>query len=163
MRKVLTRVPVRKPNKQEFFRVHPEPEYRLETALLELKEEREFYLLAPNVRDQMPGDWIGVRLMTCTNRQNIPFLWPAKLPDPDGRANSWYETALAAAALAMDRWTKMVPDMHLGGYQTYLATGKLSEPEWPEHSFRKLMEVAFKDTFIDDMDHPVIARLLGYE
>jgi hypothetical protein len=32
---------VRKPKKQEFFRVHPSPEYRLPAAILELEEARE--------------------------------------------------------------------------------------------------------------------------
>ena len=88
------RPPVRKPNKQEFVRVNPAPEFRLETGLLELKEDREFYLLDPDVRDQLPGDWVPVRLVTCITRQGVVFLWPLKLPDPDGRANSWYETGV---------------------------------------------------------------------
>lgn len=46
--KILTVVPVRKPNRQEFFRVHPSEEWRFPTALLSLKEERgESYLIAP--------------------------------------------------------------------------------------------------------------------
>jgi len=101
VQKALVRVPVRKPHKQEFIRVNPAPEYRLETGLLELKEDREFYLLAPDVRDQLPGDWTPVRLVTCINRQNVVFLWPLKLPAPDGRPNSWHETALTAADIAI--------------------------------------------------------------
>jgi hypothetical protein len=163
VRKALVRVPVRKPHKQEFVRVRPEPEYRLETGLLELKEDREFYLLAPEVRDQLPGDWTPCRVITCTNRQGVIFLWPLKLPDPDGRANSWAETAIAAAELATRQWVKLVADMALGGYQSYLATGELPEPEWPEHTFQRLLAVAFRDHFIRDMDHPAINRLLGCE
>jgi len=163
VQKALVRVPVRKPHKQEFIRVNPEPEYRLETGLLELKEDREFYLLAPDVRDQMPGDWVPVRLVTCITRQGVIFLWPLKLPDPDGRANSWYETALTGADMAARQWVKLVADMNLGGYQAYVATGELPEPEWPEHDFQRLIAIAFRDRVIRDMDHPVINRLLGYE
>lgn len=163
VQKALVRVPVRKPHKQEFIRVHPELDYRLETGLLELKEDREFYLLTPEVRDQLPGDWTPVRIVTCINRQGVPFLWPLKLPDPDGRANSWAETAITAADLATRQWVKLVADMALGGYQTYIATGELPEPEWSEHTFERLLTVAFRNHFIRDMGHPAISRLLGCE
>jgi len=163
VQKALVRVPVRKPHKQEFVRVRPEPEYRLETGLLELKEDREFYLLAPDIRAQLPGDWTPARILTCVNRQGVVFLWPLKLPAPNGRTNSWAETAIAAADLATKQWVKLVADMALGGYQSYLATGELPQPQWPEHTFERLLAVAFRDHLIRDMDHPVIGRLLGSE
>ena len=37
-------VPVRKPDRQWFIRIHPDETWRLETAVLELKDERETYL-----------------------------------------------------------------------------------------------------------------------
>jgi hypothetical protein len=163
VKKALVRVPVRKPHRQEFIRVRDDAEYRLETGVLELKEDREYYLLAPEVREQLPGDWAPVRLVTAITRQGVVFLWPLKLPDPDGRANSWHETALNAANLATGQWVKLVADMNLGGYQPYLATGELPEPDWPEHDFQRLLAVAFRERFIRDMEHPVITRLLGYE
>jgi hypothetical protein len=47
VKKLLTTVPVRKPGRQDFVRVHPGEDYRLTTAIVELKEEREFYLITP--------------------------------------------------------------------------------------------------------------------
>ncbi|MGD9729458.1 MAG: hypothetical protein AB7V39_24200, partial [Nitrospiraceae bacterium] len=35
---IRTTVPVRKPNQQDFVRVHPNPEYQIETFIVELKE-----------------------------------------------------------------------------------------------------------------------------
>ena len=46
-KKLLTTVPVRKPNKQDFVRVHPDVPYRLTVGLIELKENRETYLVLP--------------------------------------------------------------------------------------------------------------------
>src|SRR5262245_37913934 len=41
-------VPIRKPNKQEFIRVHPSEAYRLTSAaLIDLQDERETFLVAP--------------------------------------------------------------------------------------------------------------------
>ena len=36
VKKLLTTVPVRKPGKQDFIRVHPEPEYRRDFAMIDL-------------------------------------------------------------------------------------------------------------------------------
>jgi hypothetical protein len=48
VKKLLTSVPVRKTNKQDFVRVRRDPSYRLTpAAIIELKEDREVYLVAP--------------------------------------------------------------------------------------------------------------------
>src|SRR6516164_9157269 len=49
VKKLLTTVPVRKPNKQDFIRVHPVPDYRLcGVAMIELREDRETYIVRPS-------------------------------------------------------------------------------------------------------------------
>jgi hypothetical protein len=45
VKKLLTTVPVRKPSKQTFFRVHPSPDYRGMFPVIELKDEREEYVV----------------------------------------------------------------------------------------------------------------------
>src|SRR5262245_35679265 len=49
VRKVLTTVPVRKPNAQDFVRVHPSPEFREDFPIIELKDEREEYIVTRNL------------------------------------------------------------------------------------------------------------------
>ena len=39
VKKLIMTVPVRKPSKEWFIRTHPDPDYRLPTAVLELKED----------------------------------------------------------------------------------------------------------------------------
>src|SRR5262245_30496713 len=48
VKKALLAVPIRKPDKSWFVRVHPDETYRLQTLVVELKEERggETYLVA---------------------------------------------------------------------------------------------------------------------
>jgi hypothetical protein len=41
------------------------------------------------------------------------------------------------------------------------ACGDLPDPEWPNTPFRELLRVAFKDRFIDNLDHPVLRKLRG--
>ena len=44
-KKLVTTVPVRRRSRQEFLRVHPDESWRFQTAVLELKEEREIFLV----------------------------------------------------------------------------------------------------------------------
>jgi hypothetical protein len=46
VKKALLTVPTRKPDKSWFVRVHPDDAYHLSTAVIELKEDRETYLVA---------------------------------------------------------------------------------------------------------------------
>lgn len=161
VKKHLVKVPVRKPGKQEWFRARSSPNYRVDTAVLELGEEREHYLVLPSMRDVLALEIKPVRLFTCINRQNTIFLWPCRLPDPDGRRCDWHETALECASLAIGKWVRVVADMSLSAYQPYVAEGTLPEPDWPDYTFRQLLEKAFAQRVIDDPDHPVVARLRG--
>ena len=45
VKKLLTEVPVRKPGPQEFVRVNSDSNYWMAVALIELKDDREFYLV----------------------------------------------------------------------------------------------------------------------
>ena len=56
VKKVLTTVPIHKPGKQTFFRVHPDPAYQLDTMVLELEEERETYLVMPHLCTELAGE-----------------------------------------------------------------------------------------------------------
>jgi hypothetical protein len=49
-KETLSKLPVRKSTKQEFFRCHPDDDMSLITAIYEDKETREFFLIAPEMR-----------------------------------------------------------------------------------------------------------------
>ena len=161
VKKALITVPIRKPDRQTFVRVHPDPEYRLETAVLELKEERETYLVARELWPQLAGEVVPKVLLTAVSRQGVIFLWPIRLPDSDGRLDEWSRSALEAASRAESHWVKLVGNRSLGAYEVYDATGKLPGPEWPEVSLGELLKIAFKDRFIESLDHSVIKRIQG--
>jgi hypothetical protein len=44
-----TKIPVRKPSRDEWFRLRPDGDYTNDTLLLELKETREYYLIAQHL------------------------------------------------------------------------------------------------------------------
>ena len=162
VKKALLTVPVRKPHRQEFIRVHPSPEYRFDTAVIELKDERgETYLIDPALRDDLPGEVVPKTLLTTMNKQGVLFLWPVKLPGSDGKVDNWNQSAVQIAEMAMTKWVRVVANMSLGAYEAFIATGNLAEPEWPEQSFKALLTISFKDRFIRSLDHPILRQLRG--
>jgi len=163
VKKALLTVPVRKPPKESWIRVHPDPSYRVETAVIEFKEEQETYLVDPSLWPELATEaMFGPRaFFTAITRQKVLFLWPARLPGPEGRDNEWNRSALEAAMRAIDKWVRVVANMSLGAYEVFEATGDIPEPQWPEQSFGELLRIAFKDRFIKDLDHPVLKRLRG--
>jgi hypothetical protein len=163
VKKALLTVPVRKPDRSWWVRTHPDPAYRLETAVLELKEDRETYLVAPALRPDLATEsTLSPRaLVTAVNRQGVMFLWPLKLPGADGRLDEWSRSALDAADRASARWVRVQANLSLGAYEVWEATAPLPDPDWPATPFRDLLRVAFRDRFIADHDHPVLKRLRG--
>ena len=162
VQRILSHVPVRKPNKTNFIRVHPGEDYRMDVGIVEMKEERETYLVTPAMMSE-PGIYelvVPARLVTYITRQGVLALWPLKL-EKDGKLNPWHESALEAAQLAEEQWVSVRSDMSLGAYQIFLATAELAEPEWPEHAFSELVRLGFKDLIVDTPDHPLIQQLTG--
>jgi hypothetical protein len=159
-RELLSHVPVRKPNSHEYFRVHPDPSMVFDTTIFVDKQERETFFVVPEMRGSLLGQTKPVLLTTAITRQGVVMIFPISLP-MDGRSNPWYETARQAAEAAKTSWVRMAADMQLGAYRIYKAEGELSDPVWPEQSFRELLEIAFRGRIIDQVDHPVMRRLRG--
>ncbi len=162
VKKLLTTVPVRKPNRQDFVRVHSDPQYRLTpAAIIEVKEDREFYLVLPSIAQQLAGEF-NVRTPFLTiNRQGVVHLWPIKLPGPDGKHNEWPRSEAVAAERAMELWVRVTANKSLGAYEVREATGELPEPDWPAFSFEEILRIAFRDHIVDRVDHPLVQRLRG--
>jgi hypothetical protein len=162
VKKRLITVPVRKPNRQDFVRVHPDPAYRLTpAAIIEVKEDREVYLVTPEMASNLPGEFVGATLYAVVNRQGVLSLWPVKLPVPDGKHNEWHRSAAEAAELAKQVWVRITSNMSLGAYEVFEATGDLPPPVWPEFDLAEMLRIAFSDRIVDRMDHPLVQRLRG--
>lgn len=161
VKKEIVRVPVRKPNRQEFCRVNPDEKMRVVTAVLELHEEREPYLVSRSLWSEIPGEISPRALYTAINRYGDVFLWPVKLPGEDGRTNPWHESMHKAVSMAEKQWVRIAANMMLGAYDVYTASGDIGEPEWPDRNLAQLLEIAFKERFIDSPDHAALKRLRG--
>ncbi|NJL24307.1 MAG: hypothetical protein HC902_03450 [Calothrix sp. SM1_5_4] len=159
--KVITTISVRKPNPQEYVRVHPGSEFSLPTLLLEHKVTREHYLVASELRTALQQEVVPKTLQLAINRQGETLLWPIRLPQTDGRLDRWNQSARVAPRKPRTVWIRLVSNLRLGYYEVFAAKGELEEPVWPELNLEQVVEIAFADRYIDTMDHPVIRELEG--
>lgn len=162
VRKALTTVPVRKPNKQDFVRVHPDSEYQIQTMVLELKDDRETFMVAQHLWSELPSELVPKILCTTINRQGVLTLWPIRLPGEDGKLDEWNSSALKGVVMAQNCWIRVSSNMSLGAYEFFEALGDLPEPDWPDVSFEEIINVAFRGNYIDSLDHPAIQKLRGF-
>jgi hypothetical protein len=153
-------VPVKKPDPQAFIRVHPSEDYRDAFAVIELKADRESYLVLPSVAREIPGEYFMATIRTAITRQGNVFLWPIRMPGPDGKILEWHRSAAEAAALAENQWVRVKANTGNGAYDIYTADVTIAEPEWPSVSFQELLRIGFRDRLVDKLDHPVLLRLL---
>jgi hypothetical protein len=161
VKKLLTTIPVRKPGPQDFVRVHPDAAFRENFPIVELKDEREEYIVTAELVPALVGEFVTKTLFTAINRQGTLFFWPVRLPSPDGKNNDWWRSSREAAELAMIRYVRIRSNQNVGAYDIYEAEGVLPNPEWPELGFWDLIKIAFRDHLIDRTDHPVLKRLRG--
>jgi hypothetical protein len=161
VKKALLTVPVRKPAKEWFVRTHPT--LRIETCVLELKEDREMYLVAPPLWQQLASEsTFGPRaLFAAMNRQNVLFVWPIRLPAANGKIDDWNRSALEGATMAEKRWVRVASNMILGAYDVSEAIADYPEPDWPDLSLNEILRIAFKGRVIESLDHPKLKQLRG--
>ena len=161
VKKLLATVPVKRPGPQDFVRVHSDTAYRALMAFLELRDDRETFLVNLAAVPELQPECFIANLFTAITRTGVVFLWPVKVPATDGRTNNWHASAAEAVAQAMKGWIRMKSNMALGAYEIFLAESSIPDPEWPELSFVELYKIAFRDRLINHPGHPAIKRLRG--
>jgi hypothetical protein len=101
-------IPIDKP--RDFFRVHPDPAYRqrcyIYTHKIEGQIEERHYVVTDTMLDNVPEAKLSV-LVTCIYRDGSLRLWPIKLPQDGGKDQKAWQTARAAAKLAISKWIKL--------------------------------------------------------
>jgi hypothetical protein len=168
VKKALHTLPVRKPQRQEFVRTHPT--IRGTVALVEDKTDREEYIVSDPDRkgfvkalsEALPGEVVLKTLYLTVTRQGVWFLWPVKLPGPDGKEMDWTRSSREAAQMAMETWLRVASNRSLGAYDIFTAEKITTEPVWPDISnWQELLRIAFRSRLITSFDHPLIRNLTG--
>jgi hypothetical protein len=155
-------VPVTAPRPDWWVRTHASEEYHLTMGLVEMKTQRELYLvdkdLWPRLRTEPLFHYRALYLGVNTECQ--PFIWPVRLPDSGGRQQPWVTIPCQAVELAKTNWIRIFWDPETRQHKIRKTDGDYAEPKWPRLSFSELLAIAFKDRIISDVDHPVLQKLL---
>ena len=169
VRKMITTVPVRKPHKQEWIRVHPGDDYRNDFATIHLKQDDEFYIVMPHLIEDLRKELTFMTIYTAINRAGGVFLWPIRRLGGDSRGPgySWHCSAHECAAAAMKRVTRVSSGKEKGidGYDPNYSDNPIpdSDPVWPDLTFEELVNIGFGKLgrIVVNFEHPVIKLLRG--
>ena len=95
------------------MRVHPSPEYRENFPIIELKDEREEYIVTSALVPELTGELVTKTLFLAINRQGTVLFWPVRLPTADGKDLDWWRSGREAAGVAMHDWVRLKANMNL--------------------------------------------------
>jgi hypothetical protein len=150
---------------KDFFRVHPNKDYRRRVEIYTRKPEgaidEQHFIVAPSMKGRIE-EARPCTLVCCLYRDGSPRLWPVKFPRDSERDNLAWVTARAAAKVAIDKWTRLV--WVRNAYTTRDAVdGFAPDPDWSKlPSFDELARLAFgKDGVIRNTEHDVYRELFG--
>lgn len=159
---VLTKIPIDKPAKTCFFRVHPDAAYTFTCWLLDLEDTGETYLITPQVNQLIPGLARSVRLYLAVDRKGNPRLIPLSLTEANEQSNPWHVSRYECLKLAMQKWIRMQANKSTSSYDVKASRIQI-EPRWPTESIEELVKIATSGMLIEQADHPVIRDLQGEE
>jgi hypothetical protein len=157
-----TNIPVKKPGKKNFFRVHPELSYHLYDVAVIEEEGGDVHLVSADL--QLPDDVLAfvshVNLLTAITHHGKLFVWYFKNTD-----TSWASSAMRVARRAQNEWIRIKADFESGGYNIFTAPEPLhsKKPVFPEISPEEVFSLAFDDRMITSAEDPIIRRLQGHD
>jgi hypothetical protein len=160
---VLTDLPVTPPNKAWWVRRRPDDGYSMKACFIELKEERETFLVLPHLYPSLVGEatFKPKALYLAVTMQGKPFFWPVRIPaDETKEPDRWMRTPLEAVRLAAKQWVRLTWNEMTKQHDLATCMADV-EPKWPDLPMRQLVELASKDDVIKRLDHPVLKRLRG--
>jgi len=155
--KRLGTVEVRKPRKSEWFRCHPQ----LFTELFVIPRDDQFFAVHPDIAAELGDEVRAAYVAGAVNDDGALFLWPILKPKSDGNGAQLFDQALEDLSLSRTSWVRRQWDR---GAKTYrIAQAKTDkEPEWPDNTnVVDWVDKAFKNSFIEDIEHPVVRKLRG--
>jgi hypothetical protein len=157
------KIPIGKP--RDFFRVHPDPNYRRKCEIYVHKVEglieEETFIIGPSMRGTV-DEARPATLVVCVYRDGTTRLWPLKLPKDGEKDFLGWASARAAARVGMEKWVKLLWKRNT--YQTRDAQeGYAPDPDWSKiPSFDELIRTACGEHgIIRDRDHPIVRNLFG--
>jgi hypothetical protein len=161
-RRLVSRIPLRRPDKHDWVMIHPSEEYCITLDTLDTgKEKSDFVLLTEEVADhlqQNPKCKQRILVLAITSTKEL-FLWPVRLAKDDGRPDEWAKSELDCLAVASKQWVNILSNVKTGGYDAYGSGIHIPDPVWPAKTMDEILNTVFADRVVRDLDHPEIKKL----
>jgi hypothetical protein len=160
---VCDKIPINKP--KDFFRIHPDPNYRRQTEVYTHKPEgqieEQHYIVAKPMRGQIE-EARPATIVVCAYRDTSLRLWPLKRPKTSEKDNDAWKSARAAARDAMGAWIRLVWVRNMYEWRQ-AQPGYAPDPDWSKvPTFDQLIVHAFGEHgIIRDTNHPIYRMLIG--
>jgi hypothetical protein len=166
-RKLLTKLAVEpRPDPQWYVQTNPDSEFCLNSiGILEYRRDRRLYAVDPCLSEILRPYYRKHYIFTACTRTKSVFLWIIKMPGDDGGWNAWPSSMYGCAlACAGQDWVQVLSGP--GFYEARPADDYLPPPVWEEllypcTTMDELIAIAFRQTYLDREDHPVVLDLLG--
>jgi hypothetical protein len=157
---LLPTIPLYRPRFGESFIVRPGFEWTVRTWGVETEEDGEFYLVVlPDLWSQLRPVLQNVDLFTVMNQRGVVALWPVNLSST-GPSSQLLPNAMAVAKTGTGSWISFFTEP--GGSRDGIVFDEPDEPApvWPDDTFEELLNAAFIDRVIGDLEHPALRRVL---
>jgi hypothetical protein len=166
--RVTQKVSVGRPNKEVFYRSHPDDSHHRTVYLIveasANSSDEISYWVDPRIAGELAYDAKYFSLSTLIDREGNVRLCRARLPKQGEKDNLYAETLRIAIQMAKEYWVRMIPNQITGRYDTVRADrGYAEDPDWSKvPPFDELMTSAFSpDGIIRRLDHSVVNKLMG--
>ena len=168
-------VPIRKPSKNNWFKVMDGEDWEATYGAIVIKDDNEMgeelYLTTPDLKlplSILERNFHYVILNVAQYVENgQPFVIPSKVP-PSGKETdkcySWYHSQREMIEIAKKKPILMFPIKNAGGYthQDMAYTPNI-KPIPEGKTYDDIIDKAFEGRIIDSLDHKIIKKLLGQQ
>jgi hypothetical protein len=150
---------VRQYKSQEYFRT--KHDYINNNSYLLLLEQgsNTLYLVNPALEPNLSGDAFRGQLLLAVNRDGEFFVIFCRVPSYP--TEPFAITRLEGVEAAKTKWVRLRTKADRQGYDIIVANGAIPEPVWPDEPVQTILEKAFGDRFIMDLNHSVLRKLRG--
>lgn len=161
--KLLTALPVRKPKRDEWCRVHPTIHARV--YVYESNDDRSLYVVPPNVVEPLRDVVRYVQMSLAVSYSGTYLIWPVPIPT-ERKPYPAHVSAFAAAEKGRKEWVRIT--WTGTEYEVFRRKSASMEPVWPKEitNASEMLRFAAKVggfEIIDSLDHPVVRGLLGHD
>jgi hypothetical protein len=158
--KLLTNCPVRRPDDQEYFMVHPDEKSCLpRAAVIRSKSNRDVYYYVTPEMERHPKLERKFNYCTIYLCSTWPAQTPLLYPVPEATNFAAWRSQQAAVQVGKQRWVQIA--WKGNDFVVEPAEGVDVEPVWPAENFGQLLKIGFAGKIIDNANHEFMLQLRG--